>query len=321
MIRYATVRLLRGLLVLFGVSLFSFVLFELAPADFFSDARLHMRLNEETIAALRSQYALDRDAFSKYVYWIGSVVRGEWGYSLAYNTPAAPLLWARAQNTLLLTVTATILAWLIAVPLGIWSAATESGLNRLVIRSGVSLLMAVPDLLVILVLILAAAHTAILPLGGMSSLEQPQMGVWSTVQDVASHLALPVTALVLSSLPVIVTHTQSAMAEVLASSFIKAARASGIPRARLLYRHALPAAANPLVSLFGFSVGTLLSSSLLVEAAVGWPGIGRLLLEATLQRDVYVVIGVVMLSAMFLVAGNFVADLLLYWADPRIRRE
>jgi peptide/nickel transport system permease protein len=111
------------------------------------------------------------------------------------------------------------------------------------------------------------------------------------------------------------------MTEVLGSPFIRAARANGIPRMRILYRHALPAAANPLISLLGFSVGTLLSSSLLVEAAIGWPGLGRLLLEAILQRDVYVVIGAVILSAVLLIGGNLLADMLLYIADPRIRKD
>jgi len=95
--------------------------------------------------------------------------------------------------------------------------------------------------------------------------------------------------------------------------------ALGIPRRKLLYRYALRAAANPLISLFGFSVGTLLSASLLVEMVMSWPGLGPLLLEAILARDLYVVIGGVLFSTIFLVSGNFLADLLLYWADPRIR--
>jgi peptide/nickel transport system permease protein len=99
------------------------------------------------------------------------------------------------------------------------------------------------------------------------------------------------------------------------------AEGHGIGRTRLLYRYALPAAANPLITLFGFSVGTLLSGSLLVEVVMSWPGLGPFLLEAILARDLYVVIGGVLLSTLFLVAGNFLADVLLYWVDPRIRTE
>jgi peptide/nickel transport system permease protein len=108
---------------------------------------------------------------------------------------------------------------------------------------------------------------------------------------------------------------------VLDSPFILAARSHGIPHSRLLFRFALPVAANPLISLFGFSVATMLSSSLLLEVILSWPGLGPLLVEATLNKDVYIVVGTVMLSAVFLIAGNLVADVLLFAADPRIRVE
>jgi peptide/nickel transport system permease protein len=111
------------------------------------------------------------------------------------------------------------------------------------------------------------------------------------------------------------------MAEVLGAPFLRAAEGHGIPRQTLLFKYALRAAANPLISLFGFSLGALLSGSLIVEVVMSWPGLGPLLLEAILARDVYVVIGGVLLSTIFLVGGNFVADMLLYRADPRIRTE
>jgi peptide/nickel transport system permease protein len=111
------------------------------------------------------------------------------------------------------------------------------------------------------------------------------------------------------------------MIEVLDSPFIRAARGHGIPHSRLLFRFALPAAANPLISLLGFSVATMLSSSLLLEVILSWPGLGPMLVEATLNKDVYVVVGAVMLSAVFLIAGNLLADVLLFAADPRIRME
>jgi len=106
---------------------------------------------------------------------------------------------------------------------------------------------------------------------------------------------------------------------VLDSPFIESARGHGISRSRILYKYALPAAANSLISLLGFSIGALLSTSLLVEVVLSWPGLGPLVLEALLARDIYVVMAVVMLSSVFLVLGNLIADLLLYWSDPRIR--
>lgn len=134
-------------------------------------------------------------------------------------------------------------------------------------------------------------------------------------------MTLPVAALVLSVLPLLVRHVRAAVAEVLVAPFLLAAEGHGIPRRTLLYRYALAAVANPLIALFGFSIGTLLSGSLLIEVVMSWPGLGPFLLEAILARDIYVVIGGVLLSTLFLVGGNFLADLLLYWADPRIRTE
>jgi peptide/nickel transport system permease protein len=139
------------------------------------------------------------------------------------------------------------------------------------------------------------------------------------LQDAALHLFLPVVALALGTIPILVRHVRSAMVGVLDSPFVEAARGHGIPKWRLIYRHALPAAMNSLISQLGFSIGALLSMSLLMEVVLSWPGLGPLVLEAILARDVYVVIAAVMLSSVFLVIGNLVADLLLYWSDPRIR--
>ncbi len=111
------------------------------------------------------------------------------------------------------------------------------------------------------------------------------------------------------------------MIEALGAPFVRTALAHGVPRRRVLWRHVLPVAANPMISLLGFSIGTLLSASLVIEVVMGWPGLGPLVLEAILARDLYLVIGAVMASTVFLLAGNFLADLTLFAADPRIRKE
>ena len=176
-----------------------------------------------------------------------------------------------------------------------------------------------PDLLLALALLILAVRTGWFPTGGMASVGFESLSWFAKVRDLVSHMALPVAALALSTVPLLVRHVRSAMMGVLGSGFLRAAQAHGIPRRTILYRYALPAAAHPLISLCGFSLGALLSGSLIVEVVMSWPGLGPLLLEAILARDLYLVIGGVMLSAIFLVTGNFIADLLLYWADPRIR--
>jgi peptide/nickel transport system permease protein len=312
-------RLSHSLLLLAGVSLLSFVFFELAPGSFFDEMRLDPRVSGETVAMLRARYGLDRPFHVRYARWLVSVAQGDLGFSFAYNSPVAPIVWARARNTLLLAGTATLVAWLLAIPLGVWSAGREGGWGDRLSGALTAGLLAVPDLVVALVLLLFAVRTGWFPTGGMTSIDYADLGLWGKAKDLAMHLVLPTTALVLATLPGLLRHVRASMTEVLRSPFIRATRALGIPRRRLLFCHALPAAANPLVSLFGLSLASLLSGSLLIEVIMSWPGLGPLLLEAILARDLHLVIGPVMLSTLLLLAGNLLADVLLYVADPRIR--
>jgi peptide/nickel transport system permease protein len=153
----------------------------------------------------------------------------------------------------------------------------------------------------------------------MSSPEAAGMSLRARLADLLSHLTVPVAALVVATLPPLIMHSRAALSEALNSPFVRFARANGIRPGRLLIRHALPAAANPIITLLGLSAGTLLSSSLLVEAVAGWPGLGQLMLQALLQRDLIVVAGAVLLSSVLLVAAGLMADIVLYAVDPRIR--
>jgi len=319
--RYFARRLLHGVFLLFGVSVLSFLFASLAPGSFFDEMRMNPQISPQTVAALRAQFGLDQPLPVRYVLWLQSVLHGELGFSFAYNSPAAPLLFVRARNTLALTASATLLAWLIAIPVGVWTAARKGSSADRVTSASTAVMLGVPDLLLALGLLLLAVRTGWFPTGGMVSPSFEAMRFGQKVKDVAAHLALPVVALLAGTLPVLVRHVRAAMIEVLDSTFIRAARGHGIPRQRLLFRYALPAAANPLISLFGFSVGTLLSASLLIEVVMSWPGLGPLFLEAILARDLYLVIGGVMLSTLFLLAGNFLSDVLLYIGDPRIRAQ
>jgi len=307
--------------LLIGVSLLAFVFTLLAPGSYFDEMRLNPHIAPETISALRAQYELDRPLPIRYAHWVGSVLHGDMGFSFAYNSPVAPLLLVRARNTLLLTVTAMLLAWGIALPLGVWSAEHHGRLTDGLLSWGTAVLLVIPDMALALGLLVIAVRTGDFPTGGMVSVEFESLSFLGKLRDLLLHMVLPVAALVLTVLPSLVRHVRAAMAEELDAPFLLAAEGHGIPRRTLLYRYALPAAANPLISLFGFSIGTLVSGSLLVEVIMSWPGLGPFLLEAILGRDLYVVIGGVLLSTLFLVGGNFVADLLLYRADPRIRTE
>jgi peptide/nickel transport system permease protein len=312
-------RTLHGLLLLAGVSIFAFALLSAAPGNFFDELKLNPQISPATVAALKSQYGMDRPLPVRYLLWLGSVARGKFGYSLSYHCPVGALLWVRARNTLLLTGLATLLAWMVALPWGMLEALHRGGWIDRMGGAVTASLVAIPDVLLGLLLLLLAARTGWFPTGGMASVNAANAMFPEQLRDVAIHLFLPVVALTLGAVPVLVRHVRSAMIVVLDAPFLEAARGHGIPKWRLVYRHALPAAMNALISLLGFSIGSLLSMSLLMEVVLSWPGLGPLVLEAILARDVYVVIAAVLLSSVFLVIGNLLADLLLYWSDPRIR--
>jgi peptide/nickel transport system permease protein len=309
----------QGLLLLAGVSLFSFILLSAAPGNFFDDLKLNPQISPATIAALKTQYGTDRPLPERYARWIVSIARGDWGYSLSYHRPVGGLVWQRARNTLLLTVLATLLAWMVALPWGIIEALHKGGW---IDRTGevlMAVLLATPDVLLALLLLMFAARTGWFPTGGMTSADAVQTAFLPRVRDLGLHLFLPVVGLAIATLPILVRHVRSAMAGVLGAPFMEAARGHGIPKLRLLYRHALPVALNSLISLFGFSIGALLSVSLIVEVILSWPGLGPLVVEAVLARDIYVVVAATMFSSVCLILGNLLADFLLYWNDPRIR--
>ncbi|MGH9699567.1 MAG: ABC transporter permease [Candidatus Acidiferrales bacterium] len=319
--RYLTKRLLHGILLLLAISFFSFALLQAAPGNYFEELRLNPRISAQTVNALRAEYGLDRPFPERYVRWLRDVARGDMGFSFSYRAPVAPLIMERAGNTLLLTFTATLLAWILAIPLGIAAADRKGNWADRTCGIATSTLLAIPDLLLFLLLLLLAVRTGWFPAGGMISADFEKMGFWSRVHDVAIHFALPSMGLALVMLPALVRHIRSAMIDALESPFLRAARGHGISRARLLFRFALPAASNPLISLLGFSLAAMLSASAIVEVVMSWPGLGPLMVQAILARDVYVVVDVVMLSSAFLVAGHLLADILLFLSDPRIRVE
>ena len=244
---------------------------------------------------------------------------GDFGYSIAFNTPVAPLLWQRAKSTLLLTMIATALTWLIGVPLGVWSASRRGRILDRVVGAGSSFLISAPEIVLAIGLLAVAVRWRFVPAGGMVSLGYEDLSAWEKAQNLVLHMVLPVSILVLGGVAVVERYIRACVTEVLDAPFIHAARGLGIGGARLLFRHVLPVAANPAISLFGLSLAGLLGGSLLVEVITGWPGLGPLVLDATLSRDLYVVIAAGMLSAVFMVGGNLLADLLLLASDPRIR--
>jgi peptide/nickel transport system permease protein len=320
-VKYLCRRAVHSVLLLVALSLVLFASTEMVPGEILDDLRLNPQISPATLVALRERYGLDDSAGVKYTRWVESMVRGEFGFSILYNRPVGPLLRERASNTLLLTVTATVLAWCLAVPIGAWNARRRGHLTDRASGVLVTGLLTLPDLLVALALLLIAVQFGGLPVGGMVSAGYTDLGMRDRMIDLLRHLVLPVLALSLMILPVVVRHVRASLIETLEAPFIQAARALGVNERRLVYRHAFRAAANPIVSLLGLSVASLLSASIAVEVIMSWPGMGPLLLEAIHARDIHLIVGASLASAVFLLAGNLLADGLLYFVDPRVRAD
>ena len=316
---YLGCRLIRAAFLLVGVSILCFLFTEMAPGSFFDEMRLNPQISPETISSLRSRYGLDQPLVVRYGRWLRSALHADFGYSIAYNAPVAPLLWSRAKNTLLLATTGMLLTWLISIPLGVWAAARSGRMLDKCVRVASSLLVSIPEVVIAVALLAIVVRWRVLPVGGMTSMDNEGLSQWARLQEIASRMLLPTIILTLGESAIIVRHLRASVLEVLDTPFVQAARGLGIGRTRLLFRHVLPVAASPAISLLGFSLAGLLSGSLLVEVICGWPGLGPLILDATLSRDFYLVIGGIMLSALFMVGGNLVADVMLLACDPRIR--
>ena len=318
---YLVRKLLHSLFLLCGVSLLIFSLLAIAPGDFFTEVELNPALSAASVEKQRVQRELDRPLPVRYFRWLKGLLRGDWGQSLAYQVPVWPLLRVRALNTLLLTIVATIVSWVLALSLGIWTAARRNHALDRCVMFGTSVFLGIPDLMIGLLLLMWAVRSRTLPAGGMASLDHESLEAAGRAADTLRHLILPASALVVAALPILLRHVRASMIDALEAPSVRTARSVGVGWIRILLRHALPLASNPLISLLGLSIAGLLSGSLLVEWIMSWPGLGPLLLEAILARDIYVVIGAVMLSTILLVAGNLFADILLATVDPRMREE
>src|SRR5258706_12687060 len=255
MMRFLVRRLGHAAFLLLGVSVLAFAFSTLAPGNYFDEMRLNPQISAERLSALRADYQVDRPMALRYARWAAALLHGDLGFSFAYNTPVAPLLLIRARNTLLLTGTATVLLWMLALPLGVWSAERLGRPADVALSWATAVLLIVPDLALALGLLVLAVRSGWLPTGGMVSVGFAGFSAVQRIRDVALHMVLPVTVLVASALPVLLRHVRAAMAEALEAAFLRAAEGHGISRRRLLFRYRWPGAGLLRIGLFGCSFG------------------------------------------------------------------
>lgn len=316
---YILRRVLQTIPLLVGISALTFLLLQLAPGDFLNQMAENPSISAETIEAMRRNFGLDQPWYVQYGRYLRNVVLHlDFGESFSRHQPVFTVLREGLQNTLLLAGASALVTWGLAIPLGMWAAVKQhSWIDR-----GLSFIafvwLSIPEILSGLLLLMLAARTGWFPVGGMRSIDYDEMTAAEQFLDIAHHLALP--ALVVGLIPLAgrMRQMRGNLLDVLRLDYVTTARSKGLDERVVIMKHALRNALNPMITLFGYTLGALVSGSFIAEIIFSWPGLGRLTLDAILTQDQYLVMGSVLMASAVLVLGNLIADLLLVLADPRI---
>jgi ABC-type dipeptide/oligopeptide/nickel transport system permease component len=314
--RFLVRRLLLLVPVLMGVSVIVFLVLHLAPGDP-AEIMLGSQATQADRMRLRADLGLDDPLYVQYARWMGHVVQGDLGRSLWMRRPVLGEVLTRLKATLLLTATALVISSIGGVALGILSATRPNSLldRTSAVASLFGASMPVFWLGIVLMVIFSL-NLGWLPASGMYA---PYGG--GDLADLAKHLVLPAVTLAGASITIVARLTRAAMLEVLGQDFIRTARAKGLVERSVVVRHALKNALVPIVTVIGVQAGYLLGGAVLTETVFAWPGVGTLMVQGILARDIPLVQGCVLVVALTFVLVNLTVDLLYAVLDPRIRYE
>ncbi len=313
MLRIAAQRVVQGVIVLVLVSAITFLLVNLAPGG--PSSLMRMDATPEQREALTRRLGLDQPVPVRYLQWFSGALRGDLGISLSSNEPVAFRIAQRLPNTLLLAGTALVVSILVGIPLGVVAALRRNSLPDFAVAIVSVMGVSVPAFWLGIILILAfSVSLRLLPSSGIAS-----SGNEGDLGDRLQHLVMPALVLSTTVLPYVVRFTRSALLDVLHQDYVRTATAKGLSHVRVVYGHALRNALVPVVSIVGTLVPRLVGGSVVTEAVFGWPGMGRLAVEAANGRDYPLIVGITVIVAAVVVSSSLVVDLAYSWLDPRIR--
>jgi peptide/nickel transport system permease protein len=319
MLKYFVRRLLQLIPLLIGVSLISFFVMHLAPGDptaLFTDPNI----DPQELARIRANWGLDKPIIVQYFYWLGNVLRGDFGTSYMTGRPVILELLERLPATLLLMISSYILTLLITIPLGVFSAVKKGTLFDNLITIFCFAGMATPSFwLGLMLMLLFAVNLGWLPAVGMYNPLLGEQGIGIRVLDIIRHMILPLTTMTILSLAGLSRYQRASMLEILNQDFIRTARAKGLPERIVIFKHALRNALIPIVTILGLSLPDLFGGAFIIETIFAWPGMGRLGVMAIFQRNYPLIMGIVVFSAVLIMLGNLFADIGYALVDPSIR--
>lgn len=312
-------RLVYAFVLLFAVLVLNFTLMHMAPGDVADTISQSMGgADEELLIEIRRDYGLDQPYFQQLVTYIGKVLRFDLGHSFFFNEPVSKLVLERVPATLLLVITAQILALLLGVVLGVYSARKPNGiLSHFVTLFALFGYSAPVFWTGILLLIAFSLQIPLFPVAGMRDVTI-EGNFWVHAIDVMKHMVLPVVTLASIFLALYSRLARATMIETLGTDFVRTARAKGLPERQVVYKHALRNSLSPVVTLAGLQFSAVVSGAVLVEAVFSWPGLGTLAFQSIIARDTPTILGILFFSALVVIIGNLLTDLALRFVDPRV---
>nr|WP_245203812.1 ABC transporter permease [Ammoniphilus resinae] len=311
---YILKRLLQAIPLLFGITLVSFFMMYLSPGgptDLAMDPKIKPEDREKMMAAL----GLDQPPWVQYLNWLFHFIQGDWGTSFIRKVPVMDLIWERLPQTLLLMGTSFCFAALLSIPIGILAAKKKNSWVDYTSTFFAFLGLATPNFwLGLLLVMLFSVYWNIFPAGGIASFLSTDSGAL----DQLKHLILPAITLGTADLAGLTRYTRASMLEVLGQNYMQTARAKGMREWVVVYKHGLRNGLIPVITVFGLSLPSFFGGAVIVEKIFSYPGIGLLFLDAVFQRDYPVIMAITTFSAMLVVLGNLLADILYAVLDPRI---
>ncbi|MCV6584261.1 MAG: ABC transporter permease [Marinibacterium sp.] len=318
---YIIKRLFYGVLLMLGVVVLNFLLIRLAPGDPAVVIAGEMGgATEAMLESIREEYGLNKPVLTQLGIYVANVARFDLGQSFFFNQPVTTLIGHRIGPTILLVLTAQILAIVLGVVMGVVSARKPNGVTSAIVSVFATIGYAVPVFWTgIMLIILFASVLPVFPVEGMTSVRLRDAGLLVRTLDVLHHLVLPAFTLAIIYLAQYSRLSRASMLEVLGSDYIRTARAKGASERSVLFKHALRNAALPILTVAGLQFGNLISGALLVETVFNWPGMGRLAFDSILRRDYPTTMGVLFFASFMVVIANILTDLSYKLADPRLR--
>lgn len=327
MTRFVLRRLAYALLTIWGVSFVAFVIIQLPPGDFLTTSIDRMGdeglAGEAQIEALRNQYGLDQPLYVQYFKWIsGIVLHGDFGQSFVYHRPVAELIWQRLPMTLALSVLTILFTWLIAVPIGIYSAVRQYSLADYVVTILGFIGLAVPSFLIALVLLYVSYRFLGQDVGGLFS-EEYVNAPWSfgRVVDLLQHMWIPVIITGLAGTATLIRVMRANLLDELRKPYVAAARARGNSEGRLIVKYPVRVAIAPLISSISWVLPAVISSGEVVAVVLSLQTTGPMLLSSLQTQDMYLAGSLIFVISVLAVLGTLLSDLMLGWSDPRIRHQ